>query len=273
MDLWGAMRGATGERHAPERVRSLEAKVLDIVHLYAYVVALEIVTPSDRVLEVGFGEAYGAALLGKRGARYAGLEVDRATVSRASARYGSDEIAFRFYDGSSFPFPDASFDFTFSSQVIEHVKDVDRYCSEIARTLAPGGRGLIVTPNRAYRLAPGERPWNRYHLVEYDAAAFEALLSRHFRGVEIRGMRTRPEVEQVEVRRVARLRRLARIDRLGFRYTLPPVLVKLVSDALQRLRPTTARDSLQMDDVTLEDVYDTEKDIDQSLNLMAIIRN
>jgi len=45
-------------------------------------------------------------------------------------------------------YPDATFDVVTAIEVLEHVGDVDRTFSEVARTLRPGGRFLATTPNR-----------------------------------------------------------------------------------------------------------------------------
>jgi SAM-dependent methyltransferase len=47
------------------------------------------------------------------------------------------------------PFPGASFDVVHANQVIEHVKRLDHFVTEIARVLAPGGRALVCTENLA----------------------------------------------------------------------------------------------------------------------------
>ena len=41
--------------------------------------------------------------------------------------------------------PDASYDFVFSTQVLEHVADPDRYLAECWRILKPGGQILVTT--------------------------------------------------------------------------------------------------------------------------------
>jgi SAM-dependent methyltransferase len=51
------------------------------------------------------------------------------------------------YDGDSFPFPDASFDFCVSNFVLEHVKDPETQFREVHRVLAMNGAYLLRTPN------------------------------------------------------------------------------------------------------------------------------
>ncbi|MFO1468925.1 MAG: class I SAM-dependent methyltransferase [Steroidobacteraceae bacterium] len=54
----------------------------------------------------------------------------------------------RMGEDGTIPFPDASFDLIVNNQVMEHVLDLDRVLSEIARVLKPGGRVLSLFPDR-----------------------------------------------------------------------------------------------------------------------------
>jgi SAM-dependent methyltransferase len=55
------------------------------------------------------------------------------------------------YDGRHIPFPDASFDVVFSSNVLEHVRDLDQLEGEIKRVLRPGGICVHVLPTHRWR--------------------------------------------------------------------------------------------------------------------------
>jgi SAM-dependent methyltransferase len=57
-----------------------------------------------------------------------------------------NKLADIFYDGKTFPFEDSYFDVIFSTEVIEHVEDLDSYCKESYRVLKPGGLLIISTP-------------------------------------------------------------------------------------------------------------------------------
>jgi SAM-dependent methyltransferase len=46
------------------------------------------------------------------------------------------------------PFPDGTFDFVLSNQVMEHVENLDAVLSEMSRVLKPGGTVLSVFPHR-----------------------------------------------------------------------------------------------------------------------------
>jgi SAM-dependent methyltransferase len=51
-----------------------------------------------------------------------------------------------FYDGKKIPFTDETFDSVFSSEVIEHVFNLNEALSEINRVMKPGGVILITCP-------------------------------------------------------------------------------------------------------------------------------
>ena len=51
-----------------------------------------------------------------------------------------------FYDGKKIPFADSEFDSVFSSEVFEHIFNIDEVLSEIHRVLKPGGKLLLTCP-------------------------------------------------------------------------------------------------------------------------------
>ena len=53
-------------------------------------------------------------------------------------------------DGGKFPLADASVDFIFSSEVIEHIYDTRNAFQEMGRVLKPGGSVLLTTPHHGF---------------------------------------------------------------------------------------------------------------------------
>lgn len=47
------------------------------------------------------------------------------------------------------PYEDESFDLVHANQVIEHIRDLDLFASEVRRVLRPGGRAVVCTENLA----------------------------------------------------------------------------------------------------------------------------
>ena len=101
--------------------------------------------PGARILEIGGGTGQQALALSQRGFR---LE----TLDLVDSEYaGARVFQVTEYDGSTIPFPDDSFDFVFSSNVLEHVENLPQLHSEIARVLKPGGSAIHVLPTPAWR--------------------------------------------------------------------------------------------------------------------------
>jgi SAM-dependent methyltransferase len=242
----------SSERLDATRSDTVEDVVMGLYHRYAYDVASRSVRPGDRVLDVGFGEGYGSAILG---GDYTGVELYPELVAHARSRYAG---RFDVYDGLHLP--DGPFDLAVSFQVIEHVRDPDPWLAEIARVAR---RAMLATPNRVHRLEDGERPWNRYHVREFDGDELREVLERHFRHVTVFGVRAPVEVEAVELKRFARARRVARLDPFGLRYRLPTSMDAWVRARLRR----PAKGALG--DVSLQDFRHSEDWAEGGLVLLA----
>jgi SAM-dependent methyltransferase len=238
-------------------------------HEYAYGVVRALAQPTDRLLEVGFGEGYGTTFMSDAVESYTGLEVSQEAVEHAEAKYGRKNVSFHWYDGLRFPLDEARFDLVFSLQVIEHVEDVDAYLSEMCRVCRSGGLIVIVTPNRLGRLGEGERPWNRYHRVEFSPAELESVLSRHFADVDLVGIVGSPLVHELERRRIARMRRLARLDPLRLRYRLPERVASSIASALKRAGRAKP---VEVAAITASDFSHSTQDVATALDLLAVVR-
>ncbi len=106
----------------------------------------------DLLLDAGCGEGrhcFGAL---ERGARVVGLDLDRASLAKAS---GALRARARELDGSGamlqgdtfhLPFADATFDKVICSEVMEHVHDYRGAARELARVTRPGGLLAVTIP-------------------------------------------------------------------------------------------------------------------------------
>ncbi|HYX31497.1 MAG TPA: class I SAM-dependent methyltransferase [Oligoflexus sp.] len=78
-----------------------------------------------------------------------------------------------FYDGKTIPFPDATFDSVFSSDVFEHVFELDGILDEIHRVMKPGAKILITVP---FIYPEHEVPFDFGRYTQY---GLKALFERH----------------------------------------------------------------------------------------------
>jgi SAM-dependent methyltransferase len=99
-----------------------------------------------RILENGCGVGRYLEQLSQIGGVTIGLEFDleRAAEAHRRSPYVTGGA------GEALPFPADAFDLILSHEVLEHVRDDRAAVDEIVRTLKPGGRLVVFTPNRGY---------------------------------------------------------------------------------------------------------------------------
>ena len=142
----------TSERHSPRCVSSVDERMIDVRHRFAYELVENYATENARLLDIGSGEGYGATIAGRYVAEYVGVDVSQTAVDAAQGRYGGQNVSFGAIRDNTFPSEADRFDLLISFQVIEHVDDVSQYLSEIRRVAVDGATLLITTPNRTLRL-------------------------------------------------------------------------------------------------------------------------
>jgi SAM-dependent methyltransferase len=109
----------------------------DVIHEYVRAgdTMLDAGCGSGRVFQYHFDEQQRPRLI-------AGIDVT--TEPRGN---GNIDVAARA-DLGALPFRDATFEIAISSHVAEHLTEPERVFGELARVLRPGGRLLVLTPNR-----------------------------------------------------------------------------------------------------------------------------
>jgi len=85
-----------------------------------------------------------------------GVDISPLSIKRAKADSG---LAIKFFvaDACKLPFAARSFDFVFSFDTLEHIKDKKGAILEMARVLRPGGKLLVYTLNKKQKFT-----WNWY---------------------------------------------------------------------------------------------------------------
>src|SRR5262249_54862040 len=98
------------------------------------------------VLELGSGSGFQLRALSSICRSTVGLEI-------AANRYREHLVAdVEEYDGTSIPYPDASFDLIYTSHLLAHLIHEDELYEEMRRVLRRGGVAVHVVPTSAWRL-------------------------------------------------------------------------------------------------------------------------
>lgn len=98
---------------------------------------------------------------------YQGVDIDQ------SGHTHTNEKIDYFYDGHKLPFENESYDNVFSSEVIEHISNIDEIFDEINRVLKKNGLFFITTP---FLWNENEAP---YDYARYTSFGLKALLEKH----------------------------------------------------------------------------------------------
>ncbi len=137
------------------------------------------------ILDFGCGSGDLLCHLRNLGHKALGIELDTPLVRGAMKAEARPYIT--LYDGRRpLPFSDYTFDWLVSTEVIEHIPDIQHYIGEFARLLRPGGKMLITTPD--ITSIPSSFPANcvPWHLLEsthynfFTPRSLTALFAAHF---------------------------------------------------------------------------------------------
>ena len=130
------------------------------------------------VLDVGCGDGVLSWQLSEVGANVSGIDTSEEAIAFATQKCAAvNNIEFRVGSAYELPFPDASFDYVVSTELIEHLDEPGRMLAEMNRVWNRNGRIVITTPIRITR-----DPLDKMHVQEYFTEDFEALVTSHFTG-------------------------------------------------------------------------------------------
>jgi GT2 family glycosyltransferase/SAM-dependent methyltransferase len=158
-------------------------------HFHRYLWAARIVG-GRRVLDLGSGEGFGAAILAESAEHVVGVDLDERTVEHSKLNYAATNL--EFHVGTAIdlsPYETGSFGAVVAFEIIEHVQEQEQVLAEVARVLADDGILVISTPDRRlYSEVSGQH--NPFHERELGSEEFSELLRAHFPHVATWGQRT-----------------------------------------------------------------------------------
>lgn len=134
-----------------------------------------------RVLDLGCGGGFVTGGMKAAGAREAvGLDIDPGAVAYARAHYPRCTFCEGAFDTLD-PVDLGRFDFVYSSEVIEHVLDVEGYMRFLAAVTRPGAGVFITTPDIASPQVPADvTRWPVFDPPTHIQFFTEATLTRLF---------------------------------------------------------------------------------------------
>ena len=209
-------------------------------HIAAYIFAKNFVA-GKVVLDSGSGSGYGTYYLATNGAaKVTGVDVSEEATVYSRSRYKSSNLTFETSDVSNLKYANDTFDLVTSFQVIEHLKDPDKFLEETKRVLKKSGIAIISTPNKQTYSPGTSQPENPFHEREFYYDDFKKLMEVHFGEVKILGLsqsaRAETATKQLEHGLYAKMEKLAeRLKVTGvFKKITPIQLRQLISPAHRR---------------------------------------
>jgi O-antigen biosynthesis protein len=218
-------------------------------HYHRYLWAQPLVS-GHRVLDLGSGEGFGAALLADTARAVVGIDIDARTVEHSQLNYVADNLEFRTGSATDLgAFPNDAFDVVVAFEVIEHIRDQEGVLAEVKRVLDDDGLFVVSTPERrTYSEASGYV--NPFHEHELTREELSALVSGRFSSLALflQAAATGSRIQSLEHR--ARGPNLAvQIERVGdeWRIAGPPAPRYLIGVASDSPLPELPGDSTLSD--------------------------
>jgi SAM-dependent methyltransferase len=154
-------------------------------HLSIYLFAAPFAV-DRRVLDAGCGTGYGSFYLAQHGVRSVeGVDYSSKAIAFCQNQYGADNLRFQVMDLSKkLAFEDGSYDVVFSSNVMEHLSNVDGFLRGCCRVLTRQGVLVAAVPPI---VTPGmfeANLANRYHVNNLTPLGWFAKLGRFFHTVQ-----------------------------------------------------------------------------------------
>ena len=130
---------------------------------------------NGKLIDLGCNDKHNKKAVEDSGLEYIGVDID-------TCNFNVDDL----------PFDDNSIDVAISLAVIEHIKDIDFYISQIKRVLKPGGLIYLSTPN--FQICYKDFYNDPTHIRPFTPVSLEMLLAMNdFKNIQtFPGLRCKP---------------------------------------------------------------------------------
>jgi len=138
---------------------------------------LENEVKTGKVLDAGCGDGVFSYLVSKKGYEVSGVDLSKEAIDAAKeiTKKKGQNIDFRVASVYELPYEDNYFDAVVSTEVIEHLDDVDKFLDEIKRVTKKEGTIVISTPIRLTR-----EPLDPEHVVEWFEEDYKEIMDKYF---------------------------------------------------------------------------------------------
>ena len=224
---------------------------------------------NKNVLEFGSGYGSGAYRLSKFAREVLAIDIDWRSINESPRRFKRDNLQFIRGDAESFK-PPKKYEVIVALQLIEHLKNPDKFIKNICFNLTNEGLLILSTPN-ALTQSFNENP---YHYREYSAGELRKLLGKYFKNVRLSGLFGDKKVIEYEIKRRLAVERVFGWDRWGFRKLLPGRLKQKIFDIFAFIRMLLSKGSRKKWHNFSESNYlIKDKELNQAIDLIAICKN
>jgi ubiquinone/menaquinone biosynthesis C-methylase UbiE len=152
-----------------------------------------LLTPNDKILEIGCGIGSVVNELSKQGCNITGTDISSKAITYGLEKY--PDIHLEVQPAEALPYENESFDTVLSFDLFEHIAKIDKHVSEVFRVLRNGGYYLFQTPNKYSNvvfetLYHKSFKWRRAHPSLHTPKQLKRRLSEH--GFEMQFVKMNP---------------------------------------------------------------------------------
>ncbi len=143
------------------------------------------------VIDCACGSGIGARIFAEAGARQVeAFDVSPEVIDLNGQKHRIGNLHFYVGNAEALPIPNRLANVFISLETIEHLANGSHFLAEVKRVLKPGGIFICSTPNRTVT-NPGktiaDKPFNKFHVMEYSKEEFAELLRKFFAEVKLYG--------------------------------------------------------------------------------------
>ena len=155
-----------------------------------------------KVVDIACGVGWGTFLLSKTAKEVIGVDLSEIAIDTAKKYYNSHNINYICNYLQNSEIEDSEIDLITSFETIEHIEEPKLLINEYHRILKRDGFLLLSTPNGVtFKNSLLDKPFNPFHVEEYDKESLLRLFDNNWEIVEYRGQYPMSNAEDIKTYR------------------------------------------------------------------------